>query len=63
MEELKCYQTTARGNIVATEVVPIKIFTHNTLDESTIILINNMPFDEVRKIGKTMDWQVLRLDD
>ena len=37
MEELKCYQTTTRGNIVATEVVPIKIFTHNTLDESSIM--------------------------
>jgi len=43
MEELKIYETYTRGNVDENEIVPIKIFTHNTIDELTIKQINNMP--------------------
>lgn len=63
MTDLKTYETFTRGNIDENEIVPIKIFTHNTIDVFTLNQIKDMPFDEVRKIGKFREWQVLRLDN
>lgn len=63
MDELKSYETYARGNINENEIVPIKIFTHNTIDELTIKQINTMPCYKVQRLGKVKGWQVLRLDD
>ncbi len=63
MEELKSYETYTRGNVDESEIVPIKIFTHNTIDELTIKQINDMPCYKVQRLSKIKGWQVLRLDD
>ena len=63
MGDLRTYETYTRGNIDKSDIVPVKIFTHNTIDEYTLERIKQMPFDEVRKLGKVMGWQVWRLDD
>lgn len=62
-EELKSYETYTRGNIDENEIVPIKIFTHNTIDELTIKQINAMPCYKVQRLGKVKGWQILRFDD
>lgn len=63
MDELKSYETYTRGNVDENEIVPIKIFTHNTIDELTIKQINAMPCYKVQRLGKVMGLQVLRLDN
>lgn len=63
MNELKNYETYTRGNVDENEIVPIKIFTHNNIDELTIKQINNMPYYKVQRLGKAKGWQVLRLDN
>ena len=63
MDELKSYETYTRGNVDENEIVLIKIFTHNTIDELTIKQINAMPCYKVQRLGKVMGWQVLRLDN
>ena len=63
MEESKCYKTYTRGNVDENEIVTIKIFTHNTIDELTMKQINTMPCYKVQRLGKVKGWQVLRLDD
>ena len=54
MDELKSYETYTRGNVDENEIVPIKIFTHNTINEITIKQINNMPCYKVQRLGKVM---------
>ena len=63
MCELKSYETYTRENVDENEIVPVKIFTHNTTDEFTIKQINDMPCYKVQRLGKVKGWQVLRLDD
>ena len=63
MGELKSYETYSCGNVDENEIVPIKIYTHNAIDELTIKQINNTPCYKVQRLGKAMGWQVLRLDD
>ena len=51
MSELKCYETFTRGNIDENEIVEIKIFSSNKIDELMIERINEMPFNEVEKLS------------
>lgn len=63
MDDLKIIETFTKVNVDENEIVPIKIFTHNTIDELTVNQINAMPCYKVQRLGKVKGWQVLRLVD
>ena len=60
MEELKTYETFVRGNVDENEIIQIKIFTHETINEYVIKQINTMPLFQVEKLGKVNGWQIFR---
>ena len=60
MSELKCYETFTRGNIDENEIVEIKIFSSNKIDELMIERINEMPFNEVEKLSHVYKWKIWR---
>ena len=63
MKDLKVYEKYAIGNVDKMEIVPIRIYTHETIDEITIKQINQMRCCDVQRLGKIKKWQVLRADD
>lgn len=58
MGNLKTYETFVRGNINESEILRIKIFTHEFISENEIEQINNMRLCDVQTLGKAKEWQV-----
>ena len=63
MGDLKIYKTFVHGNIDKTEIIKIKIYTHEPISENEIEQINTMRLCDIEKIGRVRGWQIQRLYD
>ena len=63
MGDLKIYKTFVHGNIDETEIIKIKIYTHEPISEYQIKQINNMRLCDVQAMGKIRGWQIQKLYD
>ena len=60
MNDLLVYETYTKGNIDNTERIEIKIFTHKPISESTLKIINTMPYYEVERLSHAYEWKIWR---
>ena len=63
MGDLKVYRTFVHGNIDESEIIKIKIYTHNPIGDYEIKQINTMRLCDIEKIAKSRGWQVQKLYD
>lgn len=63
MNNLKFYKTFCKGNIDKTEIIKIKICTHESINDILLKQINELSCDEVYKLAKIKKWQIFIIRD